>query len=384
MRWASLLLAAFLVGGCSADSNESPPVDAQNDLTNLPLDTAEPEDIADEPIWPHLDGSLPYETLSEYNFFSGILAEQIPNAGVFPYTVNSALWSDHAVKHRFLVLPEGTTLDFDLHGEWTFPTGTILIKTFFFPEDLSLPTGPGRLVETRLLIFDGVEWTGHVYIWNEEETEALREVAGKFTTVEYLLDGEAIEQTYIIPNNNQCKNCHEIDDFNRPLGPNTRQLNREVFREGEDTNQLRWLEEHGVFSAPLPEGDWPALAQPFSDAPLADRARSYLEANCAHCHQPGGGGGVSGLSLLASETHPATYGICKAPIAAGPGSGGFIFDIVPGHPEESILIFRMSSVDPQLKMPELPNLIAPLDGVELVSEWILSLEGDGCVGPSLD
>ena len=205
MRCPFLLLAAFLIVGCSTQSAPDSSPDTAPDVF-LPSDMVLPEDVEAAPARPNLEGPLPYEELSEYNFFSGAMADHAPNTGVYPYTVNSALWSDHAEKRRFIVLPEGGVIDFDLNGEWSFPPGTILIKTFFFPQDLAEPNGPGRLVETRLLIFDGLEWTGHVYIWNEEVTEAFREVAGKFATVEYILDGEDIEQTYIIPNNNQCKN----------------------------------------------------------------------------------------------------------------------------------------------------------------------------------
>ena len=64
--------------------------------------------------------------------------------------------------------------------------------------------------------------------------------------------------------------------------------------------------------------------------------------------------------------------------AAGPGTGGHDYDIVPGHPEESILVFRISSTDPEIKMPELPNKIVDKRGVELVSEWITGMTPEGC------
>ena len=82
------------------------------------------------------------------------------------------------------------------------------------------------------------------------------------------------------------------------------------------------------------------------------------------------------MILLARETHPATYGICKSPIAAGPGAGGRTADIVPGMPDSSIFIYRMESTDPEIKMPEIPNMVSDDFGVELISEWILSLTGD--------
>ncbi|MDP6946895.1 MAG: hypothetical protein QF464_22285, partial [Myxococcota bacterium] len=121
-----------------------------------------------------------------------------------------------------------------------------------------------------------------------------------------------------------------------------------------------------------------SLVDPFGDAPLEERARSYLDANCGHCHQPGGNGGASGLVLLASEREPVKNGICKAPVAAGPGSGERHFDIVPGVPDESILMLRMESTDPEVKMPEIPNRLPHEPGIALIRAWIQSLPQDGC------
>jgi hypothetical protein len=117
---------------------------------------------------------------------------------------------------------------------------------------------------------------------------------------------------------------------------------------------------------------------PHGDAPLDARARSYLHANCSHCHRPGGGGGVSGLVLLEWEHDPNKNGVCKGPVAAGPGTGGFGYDIVPGLPEESIMIFRMGSTDPEIKMPELPNRIPDAEGIALVGAWIAAMQPPGC------
>lgn len=128
---------------------------------------------------------------------------------------------------------------------------------------------------------------------------------------------------------------------------------------------------------PAPE-TLPALAPPDGDGDLDARARAYLHGNCGHCHRPGGGGGASGLSFLAWEDNPAVYGVCKVPAAAGAGAGGRSYDIVPGSPEDSIVVFRMASTDPAIKMPELPSLLSDAFGVELITEWIAAMPGDGC------
>jgi len=100
------------------------------------------------------------------------------------------------------------------------------------------------------------------------------------------------------------------------------------------------------------------------------RARAWLEINCAHCHRADGPAKNSGLHLLASETNLSKLGVGKAPVAAGKGSGGLQYDIVPGKPDQSILQFRIESVHPGIMMPELGRSITHMEGVELVRKWI--------------
>lgn len=309
---------------------------------------------------------MPYASLAEYGFFTGDLAAEQPAAGVVPYTVAAPLWADHAGKGRFMVLPPDTQIDARDADEWVFPVGTVLIKSFSYSRDLRDPEGTRALIETRLLIHEADGWSGHTYIWNDAQTEATRLVPGRRIELSYTdEDGEAAARPYIVPNGNQCKNCHEIDDRQRPLGPVSRQMQ----------GQLDALRAAGILDGD-PAADAP-LVDPFGDAPLDDRARSYLDANCAHCHRPGGGGGPSGLVLLASEEQPSTFGVCKSPVAAGPGAGGRIHDITPGAPDESIMIYRMSSTDPEIKMPEIPNLLVDDAGIALISAWIEAMDG-GC------
>ncbi len=331
---------------------------------------AEPED----------SGTVPYRTLSEYGFFRAPMAEFDPVDGVLPYEVTIPSWADHTGKGRFIVLPPGQRISVTGDEGWNFPEGTIVIKNFHYRPDQGRDDGSTRPIETRLLIREGGTWTGHTYIWNEDSTEAIRKVSGARVQLTFVsADGESTRQEYVVPNTNQCKDCHEIDDTMNLLGVVTRQLGRSVIRGGQPVSQLDWLAEQGAFEgpppAPLAEG---GLVDPFGDASLERRARSYLDVNCGHCHRPGGNGGRSGLVLLASETDPRAYGVCKGPVAAGAGSGDRHHDIVPGQPERSILIYRMESTDPEIKMPEIPNRLPDLAGVELVSAWIRALDGPLC------
>ncbi len=376
-------VASDIADDADAGSVDTTPDAADTDVADATPDTADvapdaPLDTAPDTDVP--DGFVPFDTLSEYGFFVGDLVDQTPAPGVVPYTVASPLWADHAGKGRYFVLPPGTTAT-PVEGEgWTFPDGTIVIKTFFFSLDRRDPVGDARIVETRLLVREDDDWLALTYVWNDEQTEATRVIAGTRLTIDHIdVDGNPATQTYIVPNQNQCGSCHERSDEFELLGPITHQLNTPIVRDGEVVNQLEWLVDQGVIDALPGELDTlPAFPDPAGDAPLEDRARAWLHANCAHCHRPGGGGGRAGLVLLAWEDDPGTYGICKAPVAAGAGAGGRHYDIVPGHPEQSIIPFRMASTVPEIKMPELPNLIPDDFGVELISAWIAEMDGPAC------
>lgn len=340
------------------------------------------------PPRPNLAGPLPYESLSEYAFFVGDLRNQEPTTGVYEFEPNAVLWSDHADKRRFVVMPDETAaaslpLD-DACGDapWDWPVRSILIKSFAFRADFRDPASPSTLVETRLLIREADDWTGHVYRWNDHQDEATRLIAGDEVPLTYVDDlGVTVNETYIVPDTNACKKCHELlDDKTRPLGGITAQLNRTVSRDGEVRNQLEWLAGANVLrlAGAQPAG-LSAWAQPFGSAPVDERARAYLGANCSHCHRPDGGkGGSTGLDLRPCQMDPAKAGACKSPVAAGSGAGGLAFDIVPGSPDESILVFRMSSTDPDIKMPELPNRVVDRQGLQLIEQWISGMQPPGC------
>lgn len=323
--------------------------------------------------------AFPFRELSAYGFFDGEMRQLQPVEGVVPYQVTSPLWSDHADKARFIVLPEDTQIAAGDAEEWAYPVGTILIKNFFYSADRRDSDATARPIETRLMIKQASDWKGHTYIWNGALTEATRKVSGARVSLEFMdEDGTLVTQEYIVPNTNQCKDCHERDGESRPLGLVKRQLDREVFRDGETVSQLSWMVNLNLFEDVTNLRSDGHLVDPFGEAPLAQRARSYLDSNCAHCHREGGNGGPSGLVLLASENRPRAYGICKGPVAAGDGTGGFYHDILPGNPDESIIVHRMKSTDPDVKMPEIPNRLPDLAGVALISDWIRNMPATGC------
>ncbi len=326
------------------------------------------------------EGEYPFANLSDYDLFvrddPGALD---PKDGVVVFEPAAPLWSDGARKFRHIILPENTQIGFDEGEDWVWPEGTIIAKTFAFDHDLRDPGAGYRIIETRLLIFEQGEWKPHVYLWNDEQTDAVLHKVGERVDVAYTdKSGVEVSQQYIVPNLDKCGSCHERDDALQVLGPFTQQLNIQVERDGQTVDQLTWLSDQGLFDTTPNPSVLAALARPESQDPLADRARAYLHANCAHCHRPGGGANRSGISFLAWEQDPYEYGVCKPPAAAGAGAGGNDYDITPGFPDQSIVVFRMNSTVPDIKMPELPNLVVDTFGVELISEWIASMPPEPC------
>ena len=335
-----------------------------------------------QPDRPRLDSPTPLRKLSEYAFFVGPLRDMRPNNGVIGYSVNAPLWSDNAYKGRYIVMPEGGQLTPVADGDedWQLPVGSIVIKTFYFDLDRTTPDeGPYRINETRLLFVTARGIVAETSLWNEEQTEAVRFVAGTRINMQVIgEDGSSANQEYVVPNKNQCANCHSRSDKLHMLGLTTAQLNRESLEEP-GRNQLELWQSAGMIAGDL--GDTallPAYDKPFVAGSLNGQARAYLHGNCAHCHRTGAAAGVTGLWLLASVTDDYRLGICKGPVAAGAGTGSLHYDILPGHPERSIMPFRMSSVDPEIKMPEIPNLIADQQGLALIESWIAAMPPVAC------
>jgi parallel beta-helix repeat protein len=312
-----------------------------------------------------------------------------PNAGGTPFDLTTPLFSDYAQKYRFVFLPPDTSATYSESDVFDFPVGTIIVKSFAFAADLRDLSLGEDLVETRLLMRRPEGWHGIAYIWNQAESEAAAAPGGGQQHVAWL-DGDGLprETDYQIPSTSQCNRCHFGDDGAVPIGPKARLLNRSFdYGGGMVQNQLtHWSEAEILTGAPLDPADAPRL--PFwndpGDGTLELRARAYLESNCAHCHNPEGRARFSGLFLEHDRALGLPYGLCKTPVAAGTGAGGLAFDLVPGDPLASIMIFRMADNDrnapgdqvlPQIKMPELSKSVVHEEGVALVSDWIEDLPG---------
>ncbi len=309
--------------------------------------------------------------LSEFGFFADLRA-QLPADGVLPFSVNTPLFSDHAEKYRFVFVPEGMAAVYDAREAFQFPAGSALIKTFAYPADLRTPGEDIRLVETRVLLKRSDGWDAWAYLWNAEQTDARRLVAGKKIAVGTIgHDGAPLSFIYTVPNKNQCKGCHELNGAITPIGLKARNLNGDLIYATGTANQLETWVAGGMLEGAPASGEWPAVPNWLdADVPVETRSRAWLDVNCAHCHRAGGPASNTGLYLTWSEHDPIKLGIGKRPVAAGRGSFGLEFDIVAGSADQSILFRRVESVEPGIMMPELGRTLPDHRAVGLLSEWI--------------
>ncbi|MEM9669239.1 MAG: SO2930 family diheme c-type cytochrome [Pseudomonadota bacterium] len=302
----------------------------------------------------------PAETLSAYGFFQDNGA---PARGVVPYDLINPLFSDYADKHRLVYVPEGEAADYVEDAVFDFPVGSVLIKGFSYPE-----TG---LVETRLLIHKETGWVAYPYVWDENHTDAKYSPIGAKRAIDTTApDGTPLTLAYSVPNQNQCKTCHQQGDHIVPIGPKARNLDH-IGPNG--VLQIADWTDRGILrGAPADIHTVPSLA--LLEGDMAGRARAYLDINCAHCHMSGGSASNSGLWLDWTEDDPVKLGIGKHPTAAGRGSGNKIYVVAAGDPEASILVHRMASNEPGVAMPELGRTQVDQPGVDAVAAWIEGLE----------
>ena len=304
--------------------------------------------------------------LSEFGFFQD-MQNQIPTEGVHPYSLVSPLFSDQTDKLRFVYVPEGQKLGYVKDKVFIFPVGSTLIKTFAY---LNM-NGPleQQLLETRLLINTNAGWKAISYVWNEEQTDAKRAIAGATIPTSFLnSQGELLAVRYRAPNQNQCKECHQVNKVMTPIGPKARNMNKDLNYQSGEMNQL-------LYWAALVWIDQKLDSSPISsytdvNASLDNLARAYLDINCGHCHIPGGSADTTGLYLNLIEENQEKLGIFKKPVAAGRASGNLKYSIVPGHSDDSIMLFRMKSLDPGIMMPESGRALADDAGIKLIKDWI--------------
>ncbi len=322
--------------------------------------------------------------------------------GLTPYEVNTPLFSDYALKLRAFYLPDGTAMSYRSRGGFDFPVGSVVTKTFFYPSSQGGSVGGGgppgnggllqakprwngnvadldlagyRLVETRLLVRRAEGWEALPYVWDGDD--AYLHLTGALVPMMIRVGEDVKDLPYVVPARSECAGCHATDHAAGTLtliGFRARHVNRTY--PGATDNQLMVWARRGALR------DLPDLAAVPRNAvwddpaaPLADRARAYLDSNCGHCHSPTGAADTSGLWLDAQTTSHRHLGFCKPPVAAGRGSGGRDYAIVPGAPDRSILVYRVESDEPDVRMPETGRSLTHREGVTLIRRWIGSLPG---------
>ena len=241
-------------------------------------------------------------------------------------------------------MPPGTPLGYG-DARWTLPPGTVVVKTFY------VPRGAGRqVIETRLLVREGDGLRAGTYVWNAAQDDAVCSGGNLDVTTE--------TGYFHVPGTSQCMECHD----DHALGLRTPQLNV--------PGQIDQLAALGLVAnvAPAPR---PALADPAGDAPLEERARSYLDANCGHCHDRDGAAAKTHLFLDRPSADP---GLCRPT----PEVGGATRVIVPGHPESSAMLTRMRARDAMIRMPRGPTHVPDAQGLSLLTDWISQLSPAGC------
>jgi glucose/arabinose dehydrogenase len=299
--------------------------------------------------------------LSELGLFR-TLAPPEPAPGLLPYDVNVSQWTDGASKRRWLALPEGRRIGFRPTGEWSFPAGAV------FVEELSRE----RRLETRLLVSDGAGGGfGAAYRWKPDGSDA--ELVEEGETWEVEPGGKA--RPWYSPAPLECLSCHS-PAAGFVLGLSTRQLNLASCDDG--LNQLERWALRGLFERPPRLEDLGNMQRlvPLRDdrAPLGVRVRSYLDANCAGCHRPGGAG--RGFLDARFDTPPAEQHLVDAPLIAGDLGIREARSISPGEPSRSMLLERVRRRGDPFKMPPVGSLAPDHEMIRVLSDWIGELRAE--------
>jgi uncharacterized repeat protein (TIGR03806 family) len=332
---------------------------------------------------PRVAGAPPL-LLSETGLFQDLTA-LVPANALLPYDLNVGFWSDGALKQRWLVVPSPSEsfrarIGFREKGEWSFPAGTIFVKHFELVTDESKPNARRRL-ETRVLVkaADGGV-SGFTYKWRADNREADLLATNLSESIVINTATGSRTQVWYYPSRDDCRTCH-TSRAGGVLGPNTRQLNRAfTYPDGAVENQLRRWNRLGLFDTELKETAIPSLESlalvEAADRPLTDRARSYLDANCANCHRPGGT--VADFDAR-YDTPLAQQGLIDGEVLIDEGIDHARI-IAPNDVWRSILLLRLSSTD-ALKMPPLAHSVRDERGTALLKSWIESLPGPPVLAP---
>lgn len=300
------------------------------------------------------------------------LTNLVTAPGIIPYGVNSPLWSDGALKERWIAVPASQQIAFSPSNSFSFPAGTVFIKNF----DLTVneTNGATRRLETRFLIRDdngGVY--GATYRWRDDHSDADLVSAPQTENINIVTATGVRTQTWYYPGPLDCLVCHN-PNAGSVLGVNARQLNGPFTYSatGVTDNQLRTWNRLGLFKTTLDEESLtnvPALVRVNdTNFPVEYRVRSYLDANCSQCHRPNG---VVGYFDARFSTPLAKQKLIDGPVA-NPMNDPLSQVVTPGDLPHSLLHTRINRVG-NLQMPPLARNLIDTNAVQAVAEWIKGL-----------
>ena len=333
-------------------------------------------------------GSLPL-LLSQTGVFTDTSAMS-PVAALVHYDVNTPLWSDGAVKTRYLAVPNNGApytpdeqIAFAAAGAWLFPAGTVFVKTFELVTNETNPNFKRRL-ETRLLVRDtNAAVYGVTYKWRADNSDADLLPGSLNENIPIITATGSRTQTWYYPSSSDCLLCH-TPVASYVLGVNTRQLNGNFtyLSTSQTDNQLRTLNRLGLLNPAISESAISGYAHLSAltsvGASLEERARSYLDANCAQCHRPGG----SGPTVDARYDTPLTnQNIINAVLAKGDLGYDNARVVVPKDLYRSVLWDRMNTTTPAVQMPSLARILIDTNAVQVIGDWINSLAGTPALLP---
>jgi uncharacterized repeat protein (TIGR03806 family) len=314
----------------------------------------------------------PPALLSQTGAFTN-LATLSPSSVLIPFDVNAPLWSDHAGKQRWMVVPTNGKITFSTNGNWLFPTGTVMVKHFDLPLNDTNPAVTKRLETRFTTLGTNGQWFGYTYKWRADNSDADL-LPGSLNETNLVTTATGVRtQVWSYPSRSDCLTCHN-PNAGGVLGPRTSQLNKPMLypATGFTDNQLRTLNFIGMFHTNLVEAsitNFPKTA-PLTDtnATLELRVRSYLESNCSHCHQPNGARG----SFDARFSTPLTnQNIINGPVEATLGIVGARV-VRPQATNQSILFIRDSLVGTN-QMPPIAKNVVDTNYIRILAQWINSL-----------
>jgi len=349
-----VLLSLFVLFSCKNDEKIEG-VEVESSLVNFNID------------------AVPYSKLSTYSFFKGDLKNLDPSAKVIPYEPASSLFTDYALKKRFIWMPNGVKSTYDADNKTlNFPVGTVLIKNFYY--NTVQPGNTTRIIETRLMIKKASGWTFAEYLWNDAQTEAELVTGSDFTSgsSKHLSfkkeNNDVMTIDYRIPSEAECFACHKFDNKPVPIGVKPQNMNTSYSYTNGLKNQLQNLVDEGYLQS-YPSNIVSTVNYKDTSKPLDLRLRSYLDINCAHCHQENARCDYRAIRLSFSQTtNLSNIGVCV--VADEPIDQSLQRIITPLNPSKSVMHFRLSSVDESSRMPLLGRTIVHDEGVELLKQWI--------------